>query len=105
MTFLGTLTNEKDQPVSPRVLPLSLKKSPTINKKFLPPLNLVPKKTVLIIAFRIAWTLDVEIVWFGHQVAVCVQKWHKNAFFVCCSFQKFNFDCLLLNLLIYLLTT
>ena len=55
---------------------------------------------MLIIAFRIALTLDVQIVWFGRQMAVCVQKRHKNAIFECSQFQKFNFDCLLLKLLI-----
>ena len=64
------------------------------------PPKLGPKKTVSIIAFRIALTLDVKIVWFGRQVAVCVQKRHKNAIFGCSWFQKFNFDCLLLKLLI-----
>ena len=56
-------------------------------------------------AFRIAMTLDVKIVWFGRQVAVCVQKRHKSAIFGCSWFQKFNFDCLLLKLLICLSTT
>ena len=51
---------------------------------------MVPKKTSLIIAFRIALTLDVQIVWFGRQMAVCVQKQHKNAIFECSPFQKFN---------------
>ena len=55
---------------------------------------------MLIIAFRIALTLDVQIVWFGGQMAVCVTKLKKNAIFECSRFQKFNFDCLLLNLLI-----
>ena len=36
--------------------------------------KLGPKKTVSVIVFRIAWTLDVKIVWFGRQVTVCVQK-------------------------------
>ena len=45
-----------------------------------------------IIAFRIALTLDVKIAWFGCQVVVCVQKWHKNAIFWCSWFQKFNFS-------------
>ena len=58
-----------------------------------------------IIAFRIALTLDVNIVWFGCQVAVCVQKRHKNTIFGCSWFQKFNFDCLLLKLLIFLTKT
>ena len=49
--------------------------------KILTPPNLGPKKTVSIIAFRIVLTLDVKIVWFGRQVAVYVQKRHKNAFF------------------------
>ena len=68
--------------------------------KILTPPKLGPKKTVSIIAFRIALTLDVKIVWFGRQVAVCVQNWHKNANFGSSWFQKFNFDCLLLKLLI-----
>ena len=50
---------------------LSLKKPRTVNKKILTPPKL-GLKTVSIIAFRVAWTLDVEIVWFGRQVAVCV---------------------------------
>ena len=79
---------------------LSLKKPPTVNTKFWPPPKLCPQKTVSIIAFRIALTLDVKIYWFGHQVAFCVQKQHKNAIFGCSCFQKFNFDCLLLKLLI-----
>ena len=45
---------------------------------------------MLVIALRIALTLDVKIVWFGCQVAVCVKKRHKNAFFGCSWFQKFN---------------
>ena len=32
-----------------------------------------------VIAFRIAVTLDVKIGWFGRQVAVFVNKRHKNA--------------------------
>ena len=61
------------------------------------PPKLGPQKIVSIIAFRIALTLDVKIVWFGRQVAVCVQNWHKNAIFGCSWSQKFNFDCLLLK--------
>ena len=59
-----------------------------------------PKKTVSVMAFRIALILDVKIVWFDCQVAVCGNKRHKKAIFGCSQFQKFNFDCLLLNLLI-----
>ena len=81
------------------------KKLPPLIKNSDPPPKLGPKKTLSIIAFRIALTLDVTIVWFGRQVAVNVQKWHKNAIFGCSLFQKFNFDCLLLKLLIYLPTT
>ena len=40
---------------------LSLKKTPTVNKKFSPLPKLGLKKTVAIIAFRIAWILDVKI--------------------------------------------
>ena len=84
---------------------LSLKKPPSVNTKFWPPPKLGPQKTVLIIAFRISLTLDVKIVWFGCQVAVCVQKRHKNAIFGYSWFQKFNFDGLLLKLLICSPTT
>ena len=66
----------------------------------LTPPKLGPKKNVSIIAFRIALTLDTKIVGFGRQVAVCVQKRQKYAIFGCSRFQKFNFDCLLLKLLI-----
>ena len=34
-------------------------------------------KTISVIAFRIAVTLDVKIGWLGRQVAVCVNKRHK----------------------------
>ena len=78
---------------------LSLKKPPTVNTILTRP-KLGPKKTVLIIALRIALTLDVKFVWFGRQGAVCVQKRHKNAIIGCSLFQRFNFDCLLLKLLI-----
>ena len=30
-------------------------------------------------AFRIAWTLDVKIVWFGIPKAVCVNKWQCSS--------------------------
>ena len=53
---------------------------------------------MLVIAFRIAVTLDVKIRWIG--VAVCVNKWPKNANFGFSLFKTFNFDCLLLKLLI-----
>ena len=98
------LPNEKDRLVSPRVLSLVVKTSHRYQTILTPP-KLGPKKTVSIIAFRIALTLDVKIVWFCCQVAVCVQKWHKNAIFECSWFQKFNFDCLLLKILLYSQTT
>ena len=44
------------------------------------PPKLAAKKTVLVIAFRIASTLDVKIVWFGRQVAVSVKKRHTMQF-------------------------
>ena len=84
---------------------LSCCKKPTSVIKILTPPNFGPKKTVSIIAFRIALTLDVKIVWFGPQVAVCGQKRQKNAIFGCSWFQKFNFNCLLLKLLIFAPTT
>ena len=62
--------------------------------------KLSPKITVSVIAFRIAMTLDVKVFWFGYQVAVCVQKRLKNGLFGCSWFQKFNFVCLLLTLMI-----
>ena len=49
-----------------------------------------------------ASTLDVKIVWFGHQVDVCVKKQHQNAIFGYGRFLNFNFDCLLLELFICL---
>ena len=50
-------------------------------------------------------TLDVKIVWFDCQVAVCVRKWHKNAISGCSQIPKFNFECLLHNLMISLIKT
>ena len=84
---------------------LSLKKPQIAKKKVLTPLKLGPKKTVLIIAFKVALKLYVKIVWFGRQVAVCVPKRHKNAILGCSWFQEFNFDCLMFKLLICSLTT
>ena len=69
------------------------------------PLILVREKKMSVIAFRIALTLDIKMVWFGCQVAVCVKKWHTNAFVRCSRFQKVNFDCLLHKLLICSPTT
>ena len=88
---------EREQPVSRRVISL-------VEKTSHPP-KLGPQKTVSIIAFRSALTLDVKIVWFGRQVAGWVQKRHKNAIFGFSWFQKFNFDYLLLKLLICSPTT
>ena len=84
---------------------LSLEKPPPVNNKILNTPKSGPKKTVSVIAFRITLTLDVKIVWFGCQVAVCVNNRHKNANFKFCWFQKFYFDCLLLKLLICSPTT
>ena len=64
---------------------LSLKKPPPLIQNSDPP-KIGPQKTVSIIAFRIALTLDVKIVCFGCQVAVSVQKRHKNAIFWCSRF-------------------
>ena len=77
---------------------LLLKKPPTINKNSDQP-KLAPQKAVLIIAFRIDLTFYAQIVWFGHQMAVFVQKRHKNSIFECCRFQKFNFECFKLTVL------
>ena len=51
------------------------------------------------------WLYGCMVVWFGRQVTVCVHKRHKNAIFGCSRLQKFNFDCLLINLLICSPTT
>ena len=51
--------------------------------------RLGPKQAVLVIAFRIALKLDVKIVWFGCQVAACVNKRHTNAIFRCSQFKNF----------------
>ena len=45
--------------------------------------KLGPKKILSNIAFKIALTIDVKIVWFGCPVAVCDQKRHQNAIFGC----------------------
>ena len=104
LLYIIYILYEMDQPVSPREFSLVVRTSHRYKKIMTPP-KLGPKKTVSIIAFRIALKLDVKIVWFGRQLAVCVQKRHKNAIFGCSCFQKFNFDCLLLKLLIYSQTT
>ena len=78
---------------------LLLEKSSRVNKMLTPPLNLVPK-TMFVIAFIIALTLEVKFVWCDCQVAVCVKKRHKNAIIGCGYFQKFSFYCLLLKLLV-----
>ena len=59
------------------------KNLPTLLKNSDPPTppKLGPIKTVLIVALKIALTLDVKIECFCHQMAVCVQKRHKNAIF------------------------
>ena len=61
---------ERLQPVS-----TCLKNLPTEEEeKNLTTHKLDPKKNVVFIAFSIALTLDVKIVWFGRQKAVCVTK-------------------------------
>ena len=82
-----------------------LKKPPTVNKKILTTPKLGPKKTVSVITFRIALTVDVKILWFVCQVAVCVNKRYKSALFGCSQIQKLNFNCLLHRLLICLTKT
>ena len=57
-----------------------LENHPNVNKKFWPSKNLF-ETNVLVIAFRITLTLNVKLVGFGHQVAVCVNKRHNNAIF------------------------
>ena len=79
---------------------LSLKKLSNVYMTFWPPIYLVPKK-VSFIAFIIALTHDVKILWFGHQKAIFVNNWHKNAIFGCSQYQKFNFSCLLFKILFY----
>ena len=61
---------------------LSLGEKKHRKKKSLTPPKLGPKKTVSVIAFRIAMTIDVKSLRFGHQVAVCVKKWHKKGNFL-----------------------
>ena len=80
---------------------LSLKKTSKLKKiKILTTPKLGAKKTVIVIAFIIVSSLDVKVVRVGRQKAVCVNKWHKNANFGLSRFQKFNFDGLLIKLLI-----
>ena len=78
---------------------LSMNKKPTLKKKFWPTLNLVTKRHVDL-SFQNCLVFF-GIVWFGRQVTVCVQKCYKNAIFGWSLFQKFNFNCFLLKLLIY----
>ena len=52
---------------------------------------------MLVIAFRNDLTLHAKTMYFGRQMAVCVHKRHTNAIF--------DFDCLLLKLLIFLTKT
>ena len=69
---------------------LSLKKPSYLffYKILTPTPKLGPQKTVMIIGFRIALTLNVKIVWFAHQVAVCAQKRHKMQFFGVVGFKS-----------------
>ena len=69
------------------------KKAPHCKSKTLTPPKLGAKITVLVIAFRIALTLKVNILWFGCQGTVCVKKRNINAIFGCSWFQQFNLDC------------
>ena len=84
------------QPVSPRILSHVEEKNHARNLKHLTPPLLGPKKNISVTTFRVAMTLDVKILGFWHQVAVCVKKWRSNAIFGCSQFQNFNFVCLLL---------
>ena len=61
---------------------LLLGKPSTVNEKFETPLNLVPKNRVSLSFDIIALTLDVQIVWFGRLVAVCVKNRRKMEFWV-----------------------
>ena len=91
------IRQETGQLVSPRVLSLIEEKTHSIWKQNLNFPKRGTKKNVSVIALRIAMTLDVKILQFCHQVALCVKKQHKNAIFGCSWFQKFNFVCLLLR--------
>ena len=42
-----------------------------------------------------------DIQWFGHQVAVCVNNWNKNVFLGVVNFKSSTLGCLLLKLLYY----
>ena len=59
-----------------------------INKYYRPTFG--PKKTVSIIAFRIALTLDGKILWSGLQVTVCTNKRHNNQFLGKVDFNRLN---------------
>ena len=61
--------------------------------------ELGPRKTVSVISFRIALKLDVRIVWFGCQMAICVKKLQTSALFGFSRIQKLNFDCFVHRLL------
>ena len=81
----------KDIRVHPVVL--WLKKPPNVNEnsdQSSHPWKNFPPKTVLFIAFRIALTPDVKIVWFGCQKTLSVTKRHTKTIIGCSKFQKFT---------------
>ena len=66
------------------------KKTSKLKYKILTTPKIGPKKTLPIIAFRLALTIDVQVAWFGCQMAVCVNKRIKMRFWVL-SISKFKF--------------
>ena len=105
LLLLRVIWYQEVQPVSPRVLSLVEEKNCHRTSKNLTLPKLGVKINVLFISFWIALTLWVKIVWFGCQVTVCVKKRHTNAIFGHSWFLKFNFDCLLNELLISYIKT
>ena len=73
------LIYDRVQPVTTKGVAL-VEKTSLQKLKILTTPKLVPK-TEPLIAFRVAFKLDVEIAWFGCQMAVCANKRHKNAIF------------------------
>ena len=74
---------------------------PDLNKKKnMTTPKLGPQKNVSVIAFRFDLTIDVKILLFDCQVAVCVNKRNKSAISGSSWIQKLSFDCLLHRLLI-----
>ena len=82
MQITSVFCYERVQPVTTKVVSVVGKTSQPKYKNLTTP-QVGPKKTMSVVAFRIALIIDVKIAWFVCQVAVCVKKQHQNAIFGC----------------------